>query len=349
VLSALRAGVSSALRLPRTIERTVHLFRTRGPDIFDAGSEFRFGQGWHVLEHLPGGERFRHAHSDAELSFRFSDGTKSLAMVVEPGPALGYQPFDLVVRTKSGELIGRARVSGLTYVEFPVAVDSGEITTIVLNTENTGSGGPVSIPGDHRLMSFTVYACGRGARKADSFTSQPSNSNSGAWYAYTVGAMPPDVDWLDELKDYQKEIAEMGLPQFLHLYACGDFQLMSRENWADVRGYAELDQFSMHLDSLLSYTANHMGIREECLPAPMRVYHVEHDVGTGWTPEGYKELSARIAKKGIQMITFEDLAAMVAQMRRLRAPFVFNLDSWGMADCNLPETSPVPVATPTAS
>jgi hypothetical protein len=81
----------------------------------------------------------------------------------------------------------------------------------------------------------------------------------------------------------------------------------------------------------------------------MRVYHVEHDVGTGWTPEGYKELSARIAKKGIQMITFADLTAMVAQMRRLHAPFVFNLDSWGMADCTLPETSPVPVATPAAS
>jgi hypothetical protein len=92
-----------------------------------------------------------------------------------------------------------------------------------------------------------------------------------------------------------------------------------------------------------------MGIREECLPAPMRAYHIEHDVGTGWTPERYKELSARIAKKGIQMITFEDLAAMVAQMRRLRAPFVFDLDSWGMADCSLPETSPVPVATPTTT
>jgi hypothetical protein len=349
MLSALRAGLSPALQLPRTLARTVHLLRIRGIDIFDARSEFRIGQGWYGLEHLPGGERFRHARSGAELSFRFGDGTKTLAMVVQPGPTIGYRPFDLVARAKSGELIGTSRVSGLTYVEFPVAMAPGEIKTVVLNTENAGTGSSVFLPGDDRLMSFSVYACGRGGRKAGMPTSQPSNTNSGAWYAYTVGARPPGVDWQDELKDYQKEIAEMGLPQFLHLSACGDFQLMSRENWADVRGYAELDQFSMHLDSLLSYTAHHMGISEECLPAPMRVYHVEHDVGTGWTPEGYKELSARIARKGIQMITFEDLTAMVAQMRRLHAPFVFNLDSWGMADCNLHETSPVPVATPTAS
>jgi hypothetical protein len=347
VLSVLRAGSSSALALPKTIRRTVHLFRSRGVDIFDARSEFRIGQGWHGLEHLPGGERFRHARSGAELSFRFGDGSKSLAMVVKPGPTIGYRPFDLVVRTKSGEPIGSARVSGLTYVEFPVAADPGEITAVVLNIENAEAGSPVSIPGDDRQIGFSVHACGRGGRRVGSPTRCSSNSNPGAWHAYTVGARPAGVDWQEELKDYEKEIAAMGLPQFLHLSACGDFQLMSRENWADVRGYAELDHFSMHLDSLLSYTANHMGIREECLPAPMRIYHLEHDVGTGWTPEGYKELSARIAKKGIQMITFEDLTAMVAQMRRLHASFVFNLDTWGMADCDLRETFPVPATTPT--
>src|SRR5262249_37142431 len=37
----------------------------------------------------------------------------------------------------------------------------------------------------------------------------------------------------------------------LHTNACGDFTLLSRDAWFRLRGYAELDVFSMHLDSLL--------------------------------------------------------------------------------------------------
>jgi hypothetical protein len=147
-----------------------------------------------------------------------------------------------------------------------------------------------------------------------------------------------ELDWPVRLQDQKTEIDEMGKPLFLHLFACGDFQMMARTDWDEVRGYAELDQFSMHLDSLLSYCAHHVGIQEEVLQDPMRIYHVEHDVGTGWTPEGYKELSARIARKGIQTITFPDLAAMIAQMRRWHAPLIWNLEGWGLSEVELPET-----------
>jgi hypothetical protein len=132
----------------------------------------------------------------------------------------------------------------------------------------------------------------------------------------------------------------MGRPAFLHLFACGDFQMMAREHWFDMRGYAELDQYSMHLDSILSYAAHYMGVQETMLTPPMRVFHIEHDVGTGWTPEGDKKLTERLARKSIQTIAYKDLALMVTQMRRLQTPLIFNLETWGLGDCELEETHP---------
>src|SRR5262249_10127703 len=52
----------------------------------------------------------------------------------------------------------------------------------------------------------------------------------------------------------------------LHTNACGDFTLMSREAWETVRGYPELEMFSMHIDSLLLYQAHWRGVREAYLP-----------------------------------------------------------------------------------
>jgi len=321
------------------------LLRGRGADIFDAGAEFQIGGGWYYLEHA-GGQRARWVVDEAELAVRFTDETASLALLLEPGPCINHQPFNLVVRSKSGEILADARIDGLTYVDLPLPVEQGQWMSVVLHMHGVRSSGPLHKAGDERTLNFRVYGCGRGSLRKPTLHEL---ARAGAWNSRTVGFAPAEVDWPVKLKDVQREIAEMGKPEFLHLYACGDFQLMARENWDDVRGYAELDQFSMHLDSILSYTVHHMGVKEYYLADPMRVYHIEHDVGTGWTPEGYKELNQRLEKKGIQSITFPDLADMVAEMRFLHAPLIFNLDNWGMADCELPETTPVPSGVPVSS
>jgi hypothetical protein len=62
----------------------------------------------------------------------------------------------------------------------------------------------------------------------------------------------------------------------LHTNGCGDFTLLSREAWHTLRGYPELPIWSMHLDSLFCYTADAAGYREEVLPGPARMYHLEH-------------------------------------------------------------------------
>jgi hypothetical protein len=331
----LRAGLASALQMPWKIWRSIRLLRKRGADIFDSGGEFQTGPGWYSLERY-GAQRFRWASSEVELRVRLNDGSASLGLLIEPGPAIGYRPFDLTVRTKSGQPVGRARIQGLTYVEFAVPVQPGEFTSLILNPENSGSGDAVEFPGDDRTMNFRVYGVVRGSRRI-----RVPRPAAAPWSARVVSLRAAEVDWMEFYKHQQRAIGEMGRPAFLHLFACGDFQMMAREHWFNMRGYAELDQYSMHLDSLLSYTAHHMGVHETMLVPPMRVFHIEHDVGTGWTPEGDKKLTERLAKKSIQTIVYPDLALMVTQMRRLHTPLMFNLDTWGLGDCELEETAPV--------
>jgi hypothetical protein len=75
-------------------------------------------------------------------------------------------------------------------------------------------------------------------------------------------------------------------PDFLHTNACGDFTLMARDRWFNLRGYPEFNLFSMNLDSVLCFSAHYAGVREEVLAEPMRIHRIEHGRGSGWTPEG---------------------------------------------------------------
>ena len=127
-------------------------------------------------------------------------------------------------------------------------------------------------------------------------------------------------------------------PDFLHTNACGDFTLMAREQWFDLRAYPEMDLFSMNLDSLFCFAAHYGGAREEMLSDPMRIYHIEHGSGSGWTPEGQAKLFERIAAKGLTFIDNDEVLAMAAQMRHYGAPMIFNHEDWGLAEFELRET-----------
>jgi len=134
-------------------------------------------------------------------------------------------------------------------------------------------------------------------------------------------------------------------PDFLHTNGCGDFTLLARERWIDLRGYPELDIFSMNIDSVFCFAAHYGGAREEVLADPMRIYHIEHGSGSGWTPEGQKSLFDRIAAKGIPILDNEDVLRWGAQMRRLNSPMIFNHQDWGLSEVNFIETVPAqPVA-----
>jgi len=129
-------------------------------------------------------------------------------------------------------------------------------------------------------------------------------------------------------------------PDFLHTNGCGDFTLIARERWIDLRGYPEWDIFSMNIDSVFCFAAHYGGAREEVLADPMRIYHIEHGSGSGWTPEGQQRLWERLAAKRIPVLENEEVLQWAAQMRRLSSPIIFNRDDWGLARFEFNETPP---------
>ncbi len=118
----------------------------------------------------------------------------------------------------------------------------------------------------------------------------------------------------------------------LHTNACGDFTLMSRQDWDAIKGYPEWEIFSFHLDSILLYIAHYAGIEEVILEDPVRVYHVEH--ASGWTPqtERSQTLNKRLSSLGIPQLTMDQFSALATLMEQLGKPLIFNNEDWGMAN-----------------
>jgi hypothetical protein len=96
----------------------------------------------------------------------------------------------------------------------------------------------------------------------------------------------------------------------------------------------------MNLDSLCSFAAHYGGAPEEFLADPMRIYHIEHGSGSGWTPSGEQKLYSRLAAKRIPVLDNEEVLLWGSQMRRLNSPMIFNSEDWGLGRLALKETSP---------
>jgi hypothetical protein len=161
-----------------------------------------------------------------------------------------------------------------------------------------------------------------------------------------------DINWLLEVLDTQPRVDWTMYPQaptsgaahipnaaYLHTNACGDFALLSREDWFALRAYPEFPIWPMHIDLLFCYAAHHAGIDELVLGEPMRIYHTEHLSAAGWTPEGEAERVARIEAKDVREIQFATVMEWIDRMRRFNAPMIFTLSDWGLAGMTLPETT----------
>jgi hypothetical protein len=167
---------------------------------------------------------------------------------------------------------------------------------------------------------------------------EPASTPIAATPADEISSDPPQTPLQMVAATPADEIPAEPQQAQLHTNGCGDFTLMARENWLDLRGYPEFDTFSMHLDSVFCFSAHYGGIVEELLEEPMRIYHIEHGHGSGWTPEGQAKLFARIAERGLSMIENPEVIGWAKQMQKLRRPMIFNLENWGLADFNLTET-----------
>jgi hypothetical protein len=126
-------------------------------------------------------------------------------------------------------------------------------------------------------------------------------------------------------------------PASVHANACGDFLLLAREHWFELRGYAEFETYSMNVDGLFSYTAHYGGAPERRLERPLCIYHMEHAIGSGWTPEGEGKLRDRMKQGQVDWLDWQTVALWASFMRWLHRPMIFNPDNWGLSDTDLPE------------
>ena len=124
-------------------------------------------------------------------------------------------------------------------------------------------------------------------------------------------------------------------PGDLHVTACGDFQLMIREHWNELRAYPELETFPMNIGGLFSRLADTAGIKEHVLDMP--IYHIEHKVAAGPPPEREALLRQRIGELEITKRDRIAVSIVGACTRWLRCPVTFNPPGWGSASETLTE------------
>ena len=123
----------------------------------------------------------------------------------------------------------------------------------------------------------------------------------------------------------------------LHANACGDFALLARDAWAAIRGYPEFEAFSFNIDSMGLVAAHYAGYHEVSLLPPCVCFHIEHSLGSGWTPEGERKLFHRLRQANILNPEWPVLMPLVEQMRNERRALEFNHAGWGLAEFDLPE------------
>ncbi len=123
----------------------------------------------------------------------------------------------------------------------------------------------------------------------------------------------------------------------IHTNACGDFTLLSKSAWDRIAGYAEFAGYSFNIDSVGVYAAHYGGIEEISLLPPCVCFHIEHSLGSGWTPEGEKKLFERLNVAEILNPEWPVLNPVIEQMKLNDAPIALNDGNWGLAPFELPE------------
>jgi hypothetical protein len=83
--------------------------------------------------------------------------------------------------------------------------------------------------------------------------------------------------------------------------------------------------------------AHFSGFRETWLPPPAVCFHIEHAIGSGFTPENQVPMFHRIERHGIGWFDFNVIQPFLEEMQE-KGTFEFNTDAWGLRDIPLDET-----------
>lgn len=128
---------------------------------------------------------------------------------------------------------------------------------------------------------------------------------------------------------WEMHVNQDGYAMNYHTHCSGDFMLMHRDNWFNLRSYPEDTYVSTHCDALFTVMADVSGLQEKILPWP--IYHQDHERRYNTDFDKMKE--------------DKDLNAMFKRflnesilMESLQKPKITNPPNWGCADENFAET-----------
>ena len=272
-----------------------------------------YGMKWEVLPKWLAGVSFvRTTQSEPEPAVLVrSAEPRTLQLAIRPGPDSSLETLEVKLTDPAGNVVFRAgdRLPALSgnrdEDEYLLSLDLG-FKLPERGSDTEGRGEPESSDGD--------------------------------WLMEVLDRQPP-VDWTLYPQKPTLGADRIANAAYLHAWACGDFTLLSRDDWFALRAYPEFPIWPMHIDALFCYAAHHGGIGEVVLGEPMRIYHTEHLSAAGWTPEGEQERVARIEAKGVTEIQYATVTEWIDRMRRFNAPMIFTLRDWGLAGMTLPETT----------
>jgi hypothetical protein len=293
-------------------------------DILPQNSGLQLGRGWYGLERYADTPIMRYVEEYAEVVFDRARGRgRHILFDLEIGPSARNGRIDLDLLDAGGERVGSAVIDGHCKMRVtpPAQMQAGKFELRVRN-------GGLAMVQEIRMLDLRVFTLGwekDGAPARNGWTVEVIERKPGVDRTYTNPAKSPYT-------------AQMRNPQFLHCNACGDFTMLSREAWFDLRGYPEFPFWPTHLDSLFCYAAYHGGVPEVILKDPLRVFHIDHQAI--WTPETEAERAERAAKRGVDLVGYLKSLEYFHLMRRFNAPMIFNGANWGLGGMNLPESAP---------
>jgi hypothetical protein len=326
-------------------------------DVADPEAGVRFGGNWREVWRGDEGDH-RWASGEALLVVEQpADPDRRLILQVQPGPGVGWKPFVLHILDEDGRLADRVPVVERQEVTLALPGAAGRRA---YRLRAVGGGRPAPTG---EVLDFRVFDCrwdtpaswevGLGRVRGHLCRFWPVRKLFGVrravWRCLGWGgaalrarrrrttvlpapAMEPAMPPAPTLPDRRQRT-----PPPLHTMACGDFTLMAREHWFELHAYPEWHSYSLHIDSMLCYMAHAAGLKEVILEPPMRVYHIEHGLGSGATPEGIGLLLKRMQDRGIPCIDYRDLLDWAVAMQAAGRPTPFNGEGWGLADEQLPE------------
>jgi hypothetical protein len=111
--------------------------------------------------------------------------------------------------------------------------------------------------------------------------------------------------------------------------ACGDFQLIKKENFFQLDGYYEYQGYSWNIDTLLMWQAYLKGFKFKTLDG--KIFHMNHSDGSGFN-YGSKNLFERLKKSKIFYIDNFQLYKLIFKLKEKK----LNDENWGFKNADFP-------------